>query len=257
MNSKPKAPRGPAPTLEIALTGEGIRPQDVSIRHLAEILAATASAIDAVAAERGVAPVQPSLQKIRKGSAVLVLEANDTDTWPEVVTQFYDAAATRGARFGAAVRNAFARLYRSAKIGALQVTAVGLADSKRADPIVMALPLDVAPSFTRFTTTVYGRVVGVNSFDARSVVRMAVRDGGREDFEVTPEGAERAAKFYNRTVRATISAEWDGEKRHASQIDDMQPWEEIDFLGALLEIRDELAREGVQVDGAAWLKELD
>jgi len=243
--------------LEVSVTGKGLRPQDVNIRHLAEILSATATAIDAVAAERGVAPIQPSLRGIRKGSAVLILESGDNDVWPEVITQFYDAAATRGARFGAAVRTAFARLYRSAKIGALQVAAVGLADPKREEAIVMALPLEVAHSFSRFTTTVYGRVVGVNAFDARNVVRMALRDGGREDFEVTTEGAERAAKFYNRTVRATISAEWDGEKRHASQIDDMQAWEEIDFLGALLEIREELAREGVQVDAAAWLKELD
>lgn len=62
------------------MVGEGIAPEDVSIRELAELLSATSVALDALAQEAGRPVVIPSLKTIKRGSAVAVLWSEEP-TW--------------------------------------------------------------------------------------------------------------------------------------------------------------------------------
>src|SRR5690606_27072372 len=56
----------PKPLLEVAIEGDGLSPSDVPVRQLVELLEATVSAIDAVAAERGLDPPELRLVSVHE-----------------------------------------------------------------------------------------------------------------------------------------------------------------------------------------------
>lgn len=102
--------------LYVAIDGEGLGLDDVDVRHLAELLSATAGLLEAVSEQAGVKAPTVSLRRTQTGSAVYAL-GSDSPTWPSVELGFYDAVRTRGAKSTPRVRNALGRLYRAAKIG--------------------------------------------------------------------------------------------------------------------------------------------
>lgn len=239
------------------MVGAGIVPEDVNIRELAEMLSATSAALDALAQESGRAVVIPSLKTIKRGSAVTVLWSEEP-TWAELARSFYDAVETRCVGFTQRVRDAFARLHRSVKVGSIAVAATGIPHAPSRPRIVMAAPVDEKRRSALYSTTYYGCVVGVNQLsNGRFTVKIAHMDGGREDFETSPKTAAAAARLFDHTVRAEVEMGWDGNKRSGLVLRTLSAWSEPDFVASLLDARRELAARGVTFDLDAVLKELD
>lgn len=252
MDRKPKQP-----TLRIAIEGDGLGPSDVGIKQLAEFLDATAATLDAIAAEHNLPSPRPSLVAVRKGSAAYEL-TSDAPTWDPVVIDFYEAAKARGEGRPRAVRRGLERLFGvSSKLGAVRIAPAGTTDGIRRRPIHLAVPLGEVASSTSFGTTIHGRIVGVHESDRSFSVRIALAEGGRQDFETTEEVARSAARRFGEKVRATATGRWDGESVSGYAITDIEPWDDVDFLQALAEIRDELAHDGVEIDPDEWIAELD
>lgn len=242
--------------LEIAIDGEGISPREISIKHLADLLEAAASTIDAIAAETGRPAVQPSLVEIREGSAAYDLSAG-TVAWPATVGLFYEAVRTRGESYGPRVRSGLGKLFRSARVGSVRVRAVGLPDSRYDAPLHLALPLEVVHFDVTHAQDIYGRIVGVNQFERRTTVRLELIDGGREDFEVSSHLAERAARLFNRTVRVRSVATRNGDKDVAWRLESLEPWTPDELLVALDRAREQLVERGLSFDPDEWIRGLD
>lgn len=254
-----KAKRKPPPDtaqLEVAVVGSGITPEDVNIKQLAELLSATAATLDALAADRGVAAVQPSLKTIRRGSAVAVLWSEEA-IWPEMMRSFYDAVETRGAKASEKVRSALFRLHRSVKMGAVSVGAADVRGAQKLPRIVMAAPVDTKTTKTAFTSTLYGRVVGVNHYADRIAVKIEHVDGGREEFDADKTVTDQAARLFNKMVRADVQMDWDGHARHSVSLRELKPWSESDFVDTLVDARRELHKLGIKIDFDAAMKELE
>lgn len=239
------------------MVGSGITPEDVDIRQLSDLLAATAATLEALAKDSGSPVSLPSLKTIRRGSAVAVLWSPEP-VWPEQIRQFHDVVETRAAGASEPVRSAVQRLYRSVRVGAIRVGASDLQGGKHLAPIIMAAPLEVVPRLATYTTTFYGRVVAVSATVAgKIVVKIEHVDGGREDFACEASVAERAARLFNRTIRAEVEMSWDGDDRRGLSLRDLKPWNEIDFVDSLIEARAELQARGVTIDIDEALKEID
>src|SRR5262249_54246503 len=87
MAQKQKKPKV-VPQLEVAIEGAGLSPADVSVRDLAVLLQATASAIEAIAEEQGVEPPTVRLVAVRSGSAAYDLAIPSPDA-PAIIRDFY------------------------------------------------------------------------------------------------------------------------------------------------------------------------
>lgn len=244
------------PKLEVAVVGSGIRPEDLDIRQLSQLLATTSAVLDAIAADQNRSAPRPSLKSIRRGSAVAVLWSEE-DGWEDEIVSFYQVVASRAEAASERVRSALHRLYRSVTIGAIRVAAVDLKTRSVAKPIVMAQPLEVVPKQHVFGTTFYGRVVGVNHYTDRVAVKIEHVDGGREEFAAEPSIAEAAARLFGRSVRADVEMSWDESQRRGVSLRELRPWAEIDFVDALMESRAELRDKGVKIDFDAMMKEID
>jgi hypothetical protein len=242
--------------LEIAVEGEGISPNEISIRHLAELLEASAATIDALAAESQRPSTVPSLRAILIGSAAYVLES-DKVVWPPLVAQFHEAVRSRGSGHSDKVRAGLGRLFRAGKIGSVRVRALGLLDERYAKPVHLAAPLEAASLDIAHATVVYGKIVGVNEFDHGSTVKLELADGGRQEFQAESLLAIRAAKLFGKKIRATVTAVWDSSKNRDWALESFDSWADDDLLDAIDKVRADLAAKGVTIDPDAWMREID
>lgn len=244
------------PTLELAIVGKGITPEQIDIRQLGEMLTAAAATLDALARERGVAPVLPSLKRIRRGSMVAELQSK-APRWPDEIRSFHHTLGTRAEGASPAVRSAVHRIFRAVPVGAVQVS-VSHVKGPELESFIAAEPVDAPAREALFETTVHGRVVAVTAAaNGRIAVRIEYVDGGREEFDADTGVAERAARLFNRTVRAQVAMSWDGDRRAGVALRDLAPWNEVDFVDALLEVRASLKARGVKIDYEAAMREID
>jgi len=249
--------RGKWCKLEVAIEGDGLSPRDVNVRHLAELLQATAAAVDAVALEEGVDPPELRLVEIRTGSAAYDLLSQHPDA-PRVFRGFYNAAKTRGKKNGAPVRHALARMHHSSRIGSIRIVPRDAKGAPRAKPVHLAPPLEEVAATFEAATEVHGRVTGVIlGRGEKTVVRLRIDGGGTDDFVADASVAESAARLFGRNVTATVTYEIGADSEVAGHIECVTEWDGADLFDALRDARDELADSGVEIDVGAWLDELD
>ncbi|HCF56387.1 MAG TPA: hypothetical protein DFS52_00120 [Myxococcales bacterium] len=241
--------------LGIAVEGEGIAPSDLTIQHLAELLEATAAVLNSLDSDR-TQRARPYLRKIREGSAELVFESAELE-WAGLVNDFYDVVKARGAGAKAAVKRSLIRLFKAGRIGGIRVSVIGSHEEARAQPIRMAAPVEEREATIEWTSTVYGRVVGVNIFADHSTVKMELADGGRQDYTVEVSLAEKAARLFNKPARGGLYYVTSGERHESTGLTDIEFWRESDFLDDLRVIRRELEEAGMQVNPEEWIRELD
>ena len=256
-------PRG----LEVAIVGEGLSPVDVSIVELAKLLEATAEALAAVAEEGGLPPPRPSLAEIKSGSAVYVLTANEP-TWADVVHSLREHVASRGKSGNARTRHALTSMYRAgSRLGALRLCPVEEVRQPlryippplqlQSQQVMMVAPLEAAPAELESTTTVYGTVVGINSFADHTTVKIELIDSDRHEFEATDQLAEKAAKFFRQKVRASAVLSWRDDKVAERELVSVERWTELPFLETMKAIREEIDKSEAAIDVDDWLRSLD
>jgi hypothetical protein len=246
-------PRGDIITLEIAVVGKGISPKDISIDHLAELLHAATEALSSIAAEAGLPRIMPSLKSVKRGSAVYEFVSAEP-TWPTAVDRFYGAVSSRGQHDSPRVRRSLARLFQSARIGALRVAVPG---EQRHPPLIMAAPLEPEPLHVEFSRVLYGRAVGVNELERGWSVKIALVDGGRIELDTTEPLAQLAARLFGRFVRAEARFARDGEAETPFQLCDLAAWANEDLIATMDGVRESLRKDQIKVPTKEWLKELD
>jgi hypothetical protein len=242
--------------LEIAVEGENLGPEDVSFRHLAELLEATASGLEASAAALGIdtACVEFTLVAIERGSALYKARARRIEAAP-VIARFYDVAKARAKDASIRERQALIRLVKAGRVGSVRLTPVGLARPERSTPIYVAPPLEEARPHAIAEEEILGRVVlvAVQKGD-RMAVRLRPADGGPAlDLAASADTAERAAKLFNQMVRARIEERWGADGAEPLELLGLEPWVEADLFDVVRGLREELAGSGVVVD-ESWLE---
>jgi len=249
--------RGKWCRLEVAIEGDGLSPRDVNVRHLAELLQATAAAVEAVAQEEGVDPPELRLVEMRTGLAAYDLLSKHPDA-SRVFRGLYQAAKTRGKKNGAPVRHALSRMHHASRIGSIRIVPQDAKGIPRAKPIHLAPPLEGVTATFEAATEIHGRVVGVLiGRGERTNVRIRLDGGGTDDFEADAGVADSAARLFGRNVAATVTYEIGEDSKIAGRIENVTEWDNADLLDVLRDAREELADSGIEVDAGAWLDALD
>lgn len=243
--------------LEVAIEGDGLSPRDVTVRHLAELLQATASAVEAVAHEQGVEPPDLRLIEIRTGSAAYDLMSKHPDA-SNVFREFYHAAKTRGKKYGNPVKHALSRMHHASKIGSIRIVPRDAKGVQRAKPIHLAPPLEEVIAPFDATTEVHGRVAGVILGRGETThVRLRLDGGTSEDFDADTDVAESAAKLFGRYVVARITYNMGPSSALSARMDRVLAWDNADFIDVARDIREDLASSDIEIDAGAWLAELN
>jgi hypothetical protein len=254
-----KDPKKPPkwPGLELAIVGEGLSPSDINVRHLAELLQAAASAVEAVAEEKGVEAPELRLIEVKEGSAAYDLTSPSPEA-TNVIRDLYDAAKTRGRQSSSKVCNAISRLHDASKLGSLRLLPHDLHGVSRVKAIHLAPPVEQSNVELDAGTETQGRVVGVIAGRGDSTtVRLRLDRGGTENFDATPEIGELAARLFNRRVTACVTYRLSHDTEIAGSIERVLPWDDADLFDVLRDVREEAEAEGIEIDVAAWLDELD
>ena len=154
MTRKLKPPSPTRLAIAIAIEGEGLGPKDLPLRHLVELLEATAATFDALAAEKQVDAPTLSLAKIASGSVRLELVSEDQHA-PRLVRDFWTAVKTGGKGASPRIRRQLVRLHcAAARTGA--ALRIDPTDGKRgAKPIYLAAPVEEEPSKIEQATVVF------------------------------------------------------------------------------------------------------
>src|SRR5438128_1115426 len=118
MASKKKLSKWPG--MEVAIAGEGLSPADINVRQLADLLQATASAVDAVAEAHGLEAPDLRLTDVHEGSAAYELTTPSPEG-PKIIRAFYRAAKTRARKEPSKVKHALARLHHASKLGSIRI----------------------------------------------------------------------------------------------------------------------------------------
>ena len=246
--------KDPEHILQVGVEGAGLRPRDVPIRQLLEMLEALVGALDAVAKEAGIDPAEMRLVAVREGSANYQIWSASPSA-PEVVDRFYIAAKDRGKESTTPVRRAFTRLHAAVRVGALRLTPRG--HRKRAS-IFLAQPIQDEPLAIEEAAEVLVRVVGLTlAQGGGAIVKLRADDArGAIDAHASEEMARLAAKYFGETVRARVLHEHRGESR-STQLESIAEWRDDDLVAVMRQVRDELAAEGVRINAAEWLAELE
>ncbi|GAB4111061.1 MAG: hypothetical protein OHK0013_47030 [Sandaracinaceae bacterium] len=245
------------PTLEVAIVGAGVTPDEVPVRELLEMLGAAVALLDALAKDSSKPSAHVALTAVRPGSAAYLLRATQPDHDAEFgrhASRFYSTIENRGRGASPDVRRHLVRLHRSgANLGAVRVR-YSARDEER-EPLITSAPLEVVPAEIGASTVMHATVVGVEAKRGGCVVTIKPDDGsGKVDLEAEPLLAERAARLFNRTVRVIVGYSWDlHDARGDWVLRDIVPWSREPFL----ELIEELRAEGVTFDRRALLAELE
>jgi hypothetical protein len=245
--------------LELAIEGEGLSPSDVSVRQLAELLQAAASAADAIAEEQGIEPVDLRLVNVRKGSAAYDLTSPSPDAG-QVLRELYHAAKTRAKKSTPKVRHAMQRLHGASKLGSLRMVPQdsGGKPMRSAKAIHLAPPIEEASHSIDAGAEIQGRVVGVFVGRGNSTtVRIRHDRGGTDDFSAEPDVAETAARLFNRRANARVTYSIDHDTKTAGTIERVSLWEDEDLLEVVNAARQDIESDGDVIDVEKWLEELD
>jgi len=245
--------------LELAIEGEGLSPSDISVRQLAELLQAAASAADAIAEEQGIEPVDLRLINVRKGSAAYDLTSPSPDAG-RVLRELYNAAKTRAKKSTPKVRHAMARLHGASKTGSLRMVPQDSSGKPMpsAKAIHLAPPVEEASHAIDVGTEVQGRIVGV--FVGRgtsTTVRIRYDRGGTDDFSAEQDVVEAAARLFNRRATARVTYNLDHDEKTAGMIERVSLWEDDDLLDVVRAARQDIESDGESIDVEKWLEELD
>jgi hypothetical protein len=237
--------------LEVAVAGEGVTPADLSIRDVAELLDALGAAVEAAAKALMLPVPLVSLAEVRPGSAAYALKAPATPQANAAIRLVYDAARTRGRGQPADLRRALERMHAVGKVGAgVRLTIVG---AKPGAPIMLAPLLDIAESVLEETEEVHAHVVGVSVGKAGMNVRLRIEGKRTETFSADEDVAKQAARLFNRRVRARVVFRRSVAVEEAGEIEELELWEDLDFLDAVRAIRQDLSAEGIVLDARDWL----
>jgi hypothetical protein len=244
------------PSVSLTLRGEGVVPGTVSVRQLAEMLAAAAASFEAQAKElKGKYP-DFALTGIGSGSAIYRLTAAEEHNDPEFAR--VSAALQNSLQADAQVlpfrlRRTLLRLSEAAQGNELTLSFMGDGRSK-------TLPIPPPSSYLsnsfEESTTLYGQVFGIRRLKSRYEVEFKVDGGSKLELSCVQAVAQSAAKRFNCWARATVVCEWSpstGKTNwEAKAIDEWEPESE---LGVFQEIASELSSEG-GFDAAKALAEL-
>jgi hypothetical protein len=242
--------------IALAVEGEGLDPKDVPLRHLSELLEATAATLEALAAEKQIDPPRLSLAKVTSGSARYEFVSEDRQA-PRVLDDFWSAVKHRGKGRSQKVRHQLGRLYRAATRtgGPLRVEPI---DSKRAaKPIYLTAPVEDDGAKIEVATLVFARVVGAN-IDAheRPSVTLRYDDGGSGEFGADLELLMKAAELMGQPVEASVTFAKGDETRLALNIEKIERRKpQSSFMAAIEEARRSMTARGVVYDSTKILAE--
>ena len=236
--------------LEVAIEGEGLSPHDIPIRQLVELLEGAASALEALAIERGIDVPKPRLVEVRNGSAAYELEVPSPQAeW--LIGELYEAAKTRGRNARPELRHALNRLHGAGRgVGSVRLS--GATARRKLAPIRLAPLVAVEPYSIIEGTVVEARVSGVIAGQMMKV-HLRMREGGTVAFVSEPSIAEHAARLFNRPVRAHVTFTSDVDGRRALGIDELEPWPEGDAMEVIDTVRSAFAHD--RVNPLEWIVE--
>ena len=238
-----------APLLTVSVEGEGLSPSSVSLRELAQLIQALATALELSGGDR---PARFSLTSVRPGSAKYALDSKEPDA-EHAVRTFMRAVETRGDGCSVELHAALMRVHEASRLGAITLQSrPGLAGRKA---VTMARPIEREPRVEEFGRTFYGRIVGLFIKGEHTVLRLRRVGSGSVDLRLA-DGAESSARSqFGRDVRVrVVTTEADSRLEHGV-VEYVERWSNDPVLDVLMELRAEFASEGI--DGAAWLRELE
>ncbi|HET7504289.1 MAG TPA: hypothetical protein VFK02_24880 [Kofleriaceae bacterium] len=249
--------RKPSPMrLTLAVEGEGLGPNDIPLRHLAELLEAAAATFEALAAEKQIDPPRLSLSKITSGSARYELVSEDRQA-ARIADAFWTAVKHRGKGASQRTRHQLGRLYRAATRtgGALRIEPI---DSKRAaKAIYLAIPIEEDRARIEEATVVFARVVGIN-IDSRENASVTLRydDGGSGEFDADLDVLAKAAELIGQLVEANVTFAKGEETRLALGIERIRRRKpQSSFMATIEEVRQSMTAKGSVYDSTKILAE--
>lgn len=247
--------------LEIAIEGDGLSPADVSVRQLSDLLQATASVLEAIAEEQGLPAPTLRLVAVKEGSAAYDLMSPDGDS-SSLFNEFRKTAKERAQNSSPKIRQSFIRLHSTtaARLGSLRIAVCDASGKQRGKPVHLAPPIEPKAALEAIEnlTEIYARVVGVAIRRGdRAMVSLRGDDGPTEDFEADFDIAQTAAQYFNKTVVASVSYVMGADRNQAGRLENVVAWEAVDTLDAIRSAREELQKDGVEINVAEWLAELD
>ncbi|HWO24934.1 MAG TPA: hypothetical protein VNO30_39605 [Kofleriaceae bacterium] len=251
-----RKPKSPSPTrLTIAIEGEGLAPKDIRVRDLIELLEATASTFDALAAEKQLDKPSLSLAKITNGSARLELVSEDRAA-PRLVDAFWSVVKSRGKGATPRTRRALGRLHRAAaRTGGAALRIDPVNDKRGAKPLYLTAPVEEEQAKIEEATLVFARVVGVNiDVQEQGSITLRYDDGGSGEFGADLEILMRAAALIGHPVEANVTFAKGEEVRHPLNIEGIKKRKpQSSLVAAFEEARREMTAKGIVYDSTALI----
>jgi hypothetical protein len=254
VTSKPKPP---SPTrLAIAVEGEGLGPKDLPVRHLAELLEATAATFDALAAERQMDKPNLSLARIASGSVRLEFVSEDQHA-ARLVRAFWTAVKHRGKGTSPRTRRQLIRLHHAAARTGAALRIDPIDGKSGTKPIYLAAPAEEERARIEQATVVFARVVGVNiDVQEQGSVTLRYDDGGSGEFGADLEIMTRAAALIGHPVEANVTFAKGEETRRPLNIEGIRKRKpQSSLVAALEEARHAMTAQGIVYDSTALIAE--
>ena len=233
------------PHLEIAIAGEGVTPDEVSVAELGALLQALSQLLDAIQKDAG---AKLSLIAVTTGSAAYQLAplGSDNGEAEELIRTTYNVFKTRGAGHSPLVRAKLTKVHESLRRGAIRVAAKG---AGYGEPIIAAAPLAEVPGAPILaSTSLFGSVVGVEMKRGGCVVTIRPDSGAKLEMLADESDAIIAGRLFNRRVQVSARYQWDGaEERTGWQMRSIASAPKVDFADAMDEMSRAMESAGVDL----------
>jgi hypothetical protein len=252
----PKKRKPQKTTIAIAVYGDGVKPKDVPVRQLVELLEATAATFDALASDKQVEPPRLSLAKITDGSARYHLVSEDSQAG-RIAEAFWSAVKQRGKGASSKVRHQLGRLHRAASRAGAGLRVDPMSGQRASKPIYLAAPVEEERPQLEESTVVFARVVGVN-IDYRDQASVTLRydDSGSGEFGAEADILARAAEMIGQLVEADVTFARDEETKLALNIEAIRRRKtQSSFMAAIEEARRAMSAKGIVYDSTRILAE--
>jgi hypothetical protein len=239
----------------IVIEGEGLTPKDIRVRDLIELLEATVSTFDALAAEKQLDKPNLSLAKITSGSVRLEFVSEDRAA-PRLADAFRRVVKSRGKGATPRTRRTLGRLHRAGARTGGAALRIDPADGRRgAKSIYLTAPIEEERAKIEEATLMFARVVGVN-IDAQEQGSVTLRydDGGSGEFGADLEILMRAAALMGHPVEASVTFAKEEEARRALNIEGIKKRKpQSSLVTAFEEARREMTAKGIVYDSTALI----